>query len=83
MVSPAATGFLISVVKGHPPNMIANQNMMTTDAMMYMLSIGVGGAMAPPTKAWQAAPAMNPTTSVHSTSRSPLTGWLREAAKPG
>ena len=48
MTSPAATGFLTTAVNGQPPHMIAAQNVMTTDTMLHMASIGVGGLTPPP-----------------------------------
>ena len=49
MASPAAAGFLNSRLKGQPPHMMASQNMMITEVMMHMASIGGGGLMPPPT----------------------------------
>ena len=57
--------------------MIAAQNVMTTDTMLHMASIGVGGLMRPPIATWQTAATTTPTTSVVRVSTAPFAGWLR------
>ena len=42
-------------MNGQPPHMIAAQNVTTTDTMLHMASIGVGGLMRPPIATWQIA----------------------------
>ena len=49
MVKPAAIGFLMTFVNGQPPHMIASQNVVRTEMMMHMASMGAGGLMLPPT----------------------------------
>ena len=74
MTSPAATGFLIKLVKGQPPHMMASQKVMITDAMMHMASIGGGGLTPPPTvKKWATATTA-PTPRASSVSKMPLAG---------
>src|SRR5690348_1330956 len=83
MTSPAATGFLISGVKGQPPHMMASQKVMITDEMMHIATIGGGGLMLPPTvKKWASA-TIAPTPRASSVSKMPLAGCGRAAAKAG
>ncbi len=49
MASPAATGFLMTAVNGHPPHMIDAQNVTITEAMVHMISMGEMGRTPPPT----------------------------------
>src|SRR5690242_2336686 len=83
MTNPAATGFLISGVKGHPPHMMASQKVMITDEMMHIASIGGGGLRPPPTVKKCAKATTAPTARANSVSKMPLAGWGRAAANAG
>src|ERR1700680_1845092 len=83
MTSPETTWFLIKVVNGQPPHMMAAQNVIGTETMAHIASIGVGGLTAPPTVAWCTAATITPTASANIVNRIPLTGSLALAAKAG
>src|SRR5262249_9906724 len=76
-------GLLIIAVKGQPPHMIAAQNVMTTDTMAHMTSMGVGGLIPPPIIAWLSAATIAPTTSVVAVRRRPFIGCGCVAANAG
>src|SRR5271154_1228472 len=63
--------------------MIASQNVMITDVMMHIASIGGGGLMPPPTTVKWTTATIAPTTSAISVSRIPFVGWEHVAAKLG
>ena len=73
----------MSVVNGQPPHMIAAQNVITTETMLHIASIGVGGLMPPPIVACATAVTTTPTTSVVSVRTRPFAGCCSPATKPG
>ena len=63
--------------------MIAAQNVMTTETMLHMASIGVGGLTRPPIVTKHTAATTTPTASVVRVSTRPLAGCGLAATNPG
>src|SRR5581483_10560961 len=73
----------MKLVNGHPPNMIANQKVITTETMPNSTKMGIGGLTRPPTTTWQMTPASKPMAAFTRTSRIPFRGCALEDAKAG
>src|SRR6516162_5501245 len=83
MVSPAATGFLIQLTKGQPPNMTASQKVVITEVMMHWAAMGGGGAAPAPAAKKCTDATTAPTARETRISSKPLAGCGRAPAKAG